>query len=153
MTQCDPAKTSALVTAIRVSAERVRAYGSSGPGRGPVVSTPLKLHATAALLESEMRGWTHIDQVAAAAFADWGAHPGPSCRTIDFPGLQIVSTIVAPSLLSKDVQIAELRSIVTQLRSAVDELRFALESAAAMHYSKLITAEIDGILAFAAALA
>ena len=153
MTRCDPAKTSAVVTKIRTSAELVRAYGGAGAGRGLVVSTPLRLHVIAALLESEMRGWTHVDEMAAASFADWDASPGKACKTIDFPGLRIVATIVAPNALSVEVQVAELRSIVAQLRSAIGDLQAALDSSAAEHYGKLITAQINGIAAFAAAIA
>ncbi|KAA0093598.1 hypothetical protein CIW49_26410 [Mycolicibacterium sp. P1-18] len=142
-----------MVTTIRASAERVRAYGGAGAGRGLVVSTPLRLHVIAALLESEMRGWAHVDETAAASFTDTVAHPLPARRIVGFPGLRVVATIVAPRAMSADVQVTELLAIVARLHSAVDDLQSALDTRAAEHYGKLISAQINGIKAFAAAIA
>lgn len=153
MTLCDSAKTSAVVTQIRTCAELVRAYGGVGAGRGLVVGTPLRLHVIAALLESEMRGWTHVDEMAAASFVDWRADCGPPRGFIDFPDLRIVATVVAPLTMSLEVQLAELRSIIAHLLSTIDDLQVALDSRAAEHYGRLITAQINGILAFTAAIA
>lgn len=153
MTHCDPAKTSAVVTAIRISAEHVRAYGGAGAGRGLVVGTPLRLHVIAALLESEMRSWTHVDETAATTFAGPNLAREVSGKAVGFPGLRTVSTIVAPPLVSAEVQIAELQSVVALLHSVLDELPVALNSAAAQNYSPMITAQIDGIAAFVAAIA
>lgn len=51
------------------------------------------------------------------------------------------------------MQLAELRSIIAHLLSTNDDLQVALDSRAAEHYGRLITAQINGILAFTAAIA
>lgn len=95
----------------------------------------------------------YVDEVSAAWFRDPTSDAGSALKTIGFPGLRIVATIVAPHALSVDVQVAELHSIVADLHSIIDDLHGALDSSATEHYAKLITTQINGILAFAATIA
>lgn len=60
MMRCDPVRTSAVVTKNRAIAERTRAYGGAGAGRGLVGATAMKLHLIAVHLESKCAGGSDL---------------------------------------------------------------------------------------------
>lgn len=153
MNRCDPSQTSVLVTEIRSIAESVRAYGATGAARGLVAATPVGLHVIATHIESEMRSWAHIDEVLTGSFAVTADHPGPTLRTIEFPDLRTVPTLVAPQALSPEVQIAELRTEAARLAVVRQGLPAALDTSATAHYVNLLTKRVRDILAFAEAVA
>jgi hypothetical protein len=153
MMRCDPARTSVLLTEIRSSAESIRAYGGLGAGRGLVGTTPLALHLTAAHIESQMRAWAHVDEAIAASFAVSATNPGPTPRLVEFPGLRIVPTLVAPQALSTEVRVAELRATAARLSTVADTFTGALDTSASPHYIKLVAKEASTIRAFIDAIA
>ncbi len=120
-----------VINDLRGIAETIRSYRDVDRPLGeqprPLATVPAQLHMAAAGLESEMRGWFHLDARVAQTFPPAADESGPA--TIDFSELAFPTTVLAPRRTSREVALAELAGAAATLRSIVStELPEALES-------------------------
>ena len=138
-----------LITEIREVAETVRTYGYCG-NASIAANIPATLYVVAAQMESQMRGLAHADHTAARGFFNDGPPTIPEPLTFD--GLRSVPTLVTPSPISRDVQVAELNAVAERLRTITQELAVAMVTRSTATYIDNLESTATAIATFATAV-